>query len=140
VHNYHQPSAGMISTGRYQPYEVSRARSSEHRNAEAGPSTLRFIPYVVPPTLQPSGRTISETATNAKQTKTTTEEHKVPVSNSYCSHIHHVTERSFGVRRLSRPSDGVAATACRCRRVLPTCATGRGSGWGSGKLRPSIWL
>ena len=103
----------MRSTGRYQPYEVSRARSSEHENAEAGPSTLEFIPYFGPPTSRPSGRTTSETTANAEQNQTISEEDKVTVSNFYCSHIPHVTEWSFGVRRLSGPSDHFAATARR---------------------------
>ena len=101
-----------MSTGRYQPYGMSRARSSEHGNAEAGSSTLQFIPYLGPPTSQPSGRSTSETTANAEPTQIT-EEDKVPVSNFYCSHIPHVTEWSFGVRRLIGPSDCVAATVYR---------------------------
>ena len=103
----------MTSTGRYQPYGMPRSRSNEHGNAEAGPSTLQSIPYLGPTTLQPSGRTKSETTANAEPTQTISEEDKITVSNFYCSHIPHVTEWSFGDRRLSGPSDRFAATARR---------------------------
>ena len=104
---------------RFHPYGRSYARRSEHRNAEAGPSTLlpAPVPYVGYPTLQPSGGMISETTADAEKEPTTTEEDKVPVSNFYCSHIPRVVERSFGVRRSqSGPSalvvkDHPAATA-----------------------------
>jgi len=77
-----------MSARKHKPYERFRVRQSEHRNAEAGPSTLAPppIPYVGPPTLQPSGGVISETTANA-EVQTTAEEDKAPVSNFYCSHI-----------------------------------------------------
>ena len=98
-----------MPTGRFQPYGVSRARQYEHRDAEAGPSTLVLppIPYVGPPTPQPSGG-ISETTANAKTKQTITEEEEVPVSSFYCSHIPHVTEWLFGVRRPSGPGSPAA--------------------------------
>ena len=150
VHTYHQPSTGPTrteSTRRFQPYGMSRPRLNEHRNAEAGPSTLvpPPVPYVGLPTLQPSRGVISETTADAETIQTTTEEDKVPVSNFYCSHIPRVTECLFGVRRLSGPSapvakDHPAATACRCGRIPPSCATGYSGERGSGKLQSSTWL
>jgi len=86
--------------GRFQPYGRSYARRNEHRNAEAGPSTLLPppVPFVGYPTLQPSGGMISETTAEAEQVQPITEENKAPVSYFYCSHIPRVIEWSFGVR------------------------------------------
>ena len=106
---YPQPGTGPARAGmaRFHPYGRSYARRNEHRNAEAGPSTLlpAPVPYVGYPTLQPSGGMISETTANAEITQSITEEDKVPVSNFYCPHIPRVIEWSFGVRRSqSEPS------------------------------------
>ena len=115
---------GPMSTGRFQPYERSRARRSERVNAEAGPSTL--IPPPVPcaglPTLQPSGGMISETTADAEKTQAITEEEEVSVSNFYCSHILRVIEWSFGVRRS--PSGPSAPTARTCGGIPSDCTTG----------------
>ena len=68
---------------RFHPYGRSYARRSEHRNAEAGPSTLLPAPvsYVCYPTLQPSGGMISETTADAEKPKQNTEEDEAPVSS-----------------------------------------------------------
>jgi len=68
--------------GRFQPYGRSYARRSEHRNAEAGPSTLlpAPVPFVGYPTLQPSGGMTSETTADAEDKQPITEEKKAPVS------------------------------------------------------------
>jgi len=97
--------------GRFQPYGRSYARRSEHRNAEAGPSTLLPAPvlYVGYPTLQPSGGMISETTADAENAQLITEEDKVPVSNFYCSHIPRVIEWFFGVRRSPSELSALAA-------------------------------
>ena len=91
VFTHHQPGAGptrteLRSAGRYQPYGRFPVRQSEHRNAEAGPSTLvpPPVPYVGLPTLLPSGGVISETTADAEKAQTTGED-EVPVSNFYCS-------------------------------------------------------
>ena len=118
-----------IQTGQFQPYGASRARANEHRNMEAGPSTLvpPPVPYVGPPT-QPSGGS-SKTAADAATNQSTREEDKTPVSNFYCSHILHVTEWSSGVRPPSRPSslaakDCLARNASKRREILVSCAPG----------------
>ena len=131
VNTYHQPSTGpirteLMSVGGYRPYERSRTQRNEHRNAEAGPSTLAPspIPYVGLSTLQPSGGVTSESTADAEQVQTIKEEDKVPVSNFYCSLIPHVIEWLFGVRRSpSGPSalvakDLFAPTACGRRGTL----------------------
>ena len=108
------PSRIECSTGRFQPYGRSRTRPNEHRNAEAGPSTLAPppIPHVGPPTPQPSGG-ISETTADAEN-QTISEEDKAPVSDFYCSHIPHVTE-------WSSASGGQACQApSRPRTASPT--------------------
>jgi hypothetical protein len=88
---------------------MSRTRTNEHRNAEAGPSTLALppVPYVGPPTSQPSGG-ISETTADAETKETITEEDEAPVSDFYCSHIPRVTESLFGVRSPSEPGSPTA--------------------------------
>ena len=89
----------LTLTERFHPYGMSRARLNEHRNAEAGPSTL--APSPVPyggPTIPPPSGGLSETPADAEVNQTETEESEVPVSNFYCSHIPHVSEWSFGVR------------------------------------------
>ena len=96
VYTYHQPGAGpartgQMSTGRFQPYGMSRSRPNHHRNAEAGPSTLVPSPAQ---TQQPSGGIISEPTADADKTQSFTEEDKAAVSKFYCSHIPHVTEWS----------------------------------------------
>jgi hypothetical protein len=120
-----------MSMGRFQPYGTSRARSSEHRNVRAGPSTMvpQLVPYVNLPMLQPSGG-ISEMTAYAEATKFITEEDKVAVSHFYCSHIPRVTEWLFGVRRPSGPGapavkDRLESPACSRRATPPSYATGR---------------
>ena len=83
---------GPMRTGRLQPYRMARTHPNERGNAEAGPSNLAapFVPYVGPPTPQPSGG-ISETTADAEHLAIT-EEEETTVSNFYCSHIPHVTE------------------------------------------------
>jgi len=147
----YQPSAGPsrtgpIQMGRFQPYGMSRVRPSEHRNAEAGPSTLVVppAPYLSLPTLEPSGG-ISETTADAENKQTTTEEDKIPVSNFYCSHILHVIEWLFGVRVPSGRSSPEArarsaAIASGPRKMLPSCAAGPSGGRGSQKSRALTWL
>ena len=75
------PSRTGCSTGRFQPYGMSRTRPNERRNAEAGPSTLvpPPVPHVGLPTPQPSGG-ISETTADADKHQTNTEEDKASVS------------------------------------------------------------
>ena len=87
MHTFYPPHVGLtgtelLSAGRFQPYGMSRARLDEHRNAEAGPSTLVLppAPYVDQPTSQPPGG-ISEATANAEKTKQNTEEVRVTVSN-----------------------------------------------------------
>ena len=113
-----------MPTRRFQPYGASRARQYEHRNAEAGPSTLVLPPALQTP--QPSGG-ISETTADAEKTQSTTEEDKVPVSSFYCSHIPRVIEWSFGVRRPSGPGspaakEEFAATANGRKKTPRNCA------------------
>ena len=83
----------MMQTWRFRPYEAPRARSSEHANAEAGPSNSAppLAPYEAPSPTNPSGG-ISEAAADAEKNTQGTEEDVAPVSNFYCSHIPHVTE------------------------------------------------
>ena len=152
MYTYYQPGTGpartgLISTGRFRPYGMSCGRLNDHRNAEAGPSTLvpSPSPYVGHPTQQPSGGMISETTASAEIMQTTTEEDKVPVSKFYCSHIPRVIECSFGVRRPNGPSapvakDHLAATAYRCGRTPPNCATECSGERDSGKPQPSTRL
>jgi len=87
------PGAEMRQTEWYQPYGVSHTSPGWYRNAEAGPSTVVAppFPHIGLPTTQPSGG-ISETRVNAQTNQTTTEEHRVSVSNFYRSYIPHVTE------------------------------------------------
>ena len=94
--------AEVTHTEWYQPYGVSRTRQNWYTNAEAGPSTLVAPPvqYLGLSTTQPSGG-ISEERANAQTKQTVTEEHRVPVSIFYCSHIPHVTEWLFSVRNPS---------------------------------------
>ena len=108
---YHQPGTGPARAGmtRFHPYGRSYARRSEHRNAEAGPSTLlpAPVPYVGYPTLQPSGGMISETTADAKKAQPNTEEDKAPVSDFYCPHILHVIDglsASGGAKADQAPS------------------------------------
>ncbi|KAF9650786.1 hypothetical protein BDM02DRAFT_3111554 [Thelephora ganbajun] len=110
---------------------MSRARTNEHRNAEAGPSTLvpPPVPYIGRSTSQPSGGMISETTAGAVTTQTITEEAEVPVSSLYRSHIPRVTEWSFGVRSPSRPGAPtarvqLASTASHRGKTHPSCASG----------------
>ena len=153
VHTYHQPGAaptraGLTSTGRFQPYGMSRGRLNDHRNAEAGPSTLvpSPAPYVGHPT-QPSGGIISETTADAESSQTITEADKVSVSNFYCSHIPRVIEWLFSVRHLSGPGspvvkDYLAPTAHRRGKIPQSCASGRGRKWDIEEFRPltRLWL
>ena len=126
--------------GRFQPYGTPRVRPDEYSNAEAGPSTLMVppVPYIDPPTSQPSGG-VSETTADAEQTQTNTEEDKASVSNFYCPHIPHVTEWSFGVRRPKRPGSPAAmdrhAPVCGCRRMPASCVTGSSGGRNSREFR-----
>ena len=92
---------GQTSTRRFQPYGTSRARVTEHQNAEADPLATKLVqvPHVGPPTPQPTGGLIPETTADAEQDQTDTEEQEVPVSNFYRSHIPHVTDWPFGIRR-----------------------------------------
>ncbi|KAF9650790.1 hypothetical protein BDM02DRAFT_3111579 [Thelephora ganbajun] len=121
---------------------MTRARTSEHRNAEAGPSTLVSppIPYIGLPTSQPSGGMISETTADAVTSQTLTEEAEVPVSSLYRSHIPRVTEWSFGVRGPSGPGAPaarvqLASTASRRGKTHPSCASGCRGERSSRKLR-----
>ena len=75
----------------FQPYWTPHARSNEHINAEAGPSTLA-PPLVAPLTIHPSGGS-PETTADAENNEIDTEEDEAPVSNFYCSHVPRVTER-----------------------------------------------
>jgi len=77
---------------RFHPYAVPRTRPNLYENAEAGPSTLAAIsvPYIGPPTIQPSGG-ISERRADAQTTHQTSENSRVPVSNFYCSHVSRVS-------------------------------------------------
>jgi len=129
-----------MSTGRFQPYGRSRARRSEHMNAEAGPSTLVPPPVLCVglPTLQPSGGMISETTADAEKSQTITEEDEVSVSNFYCSHILRVIEWSFDVRRS--PSGASVPTARRCGSIPPGCTTGCSADRGPRKLQTSTRL
>ena len=145
VYTHHLPGTGPVRTepismGRFQPYQRSRARRSEHIDAEAGPSTLipQPIPLVGLPTLQPSGGMISETTADTEKTKTTTEEDKAPVSSFYCSNILRVIEWSFGVRRS--PSGPSVPTARRCGGIPPGCTTGCSTNRGSREFQPSTRL
>ncbi|KAF9650805.1 hypothetical protein BDM02DRAFT_3111631 [Thelephora ganbajun] len=121
---------------------MSRARTSEHRNAEAGPSTLvpPPTPYAGPSTSQPSGGSISETTANAATKQTITEEAEVPVSSLYCSHIPRVTEWSFGVRGPRGPGAPaarvqLASTASHRGKTPLSCASGCRGERSSRKLR-----
>ena len=113
------------STQRFRPFSPAfRARGNEHRNAEAGPSTLvppQVLP-VGPPTSQPTGGTIPETTTDANATEINTEEEKIPVSHFYRSHIPHVTDRSRDIRCPNGPGFPKArenpARAVRWHRVM----------------------
>ena len=82
-----------MPTWQPQPYGMPYARPNEHRNAEAGPSTLvpPLAPYAALPTTHPSGGT-SETTADADNNETITEDDTAPVSNFYCSRVPHVTE------------------------------------------------
>ena len=93
-----------MQTGRFQPYVMARARLYEHRNAEAGPSTLMLppTPYVDQRRSHPPGG-ISETTADAVTTNQITEEDRVTVSHFYCSHVPRVSEWLFGVRNPSGP-------------------------------------
>ena len=105
-------STGLISTEQLHSYGgMSSARSAEHRNAEAGPSTLP-IPYSNLVTPHPSGG-LSETTAYAEYNQPNTEEDGIPVSNLYCSHILHVSEWLFSIGRPSGPEvkDHPARTA-----------------------------
>ena len=105
----HQPSTGstdtwLMLTRRFQPYETYHARSNDHRNAEAGPSTLAppSVSYPAPPATYPSGGS-PEAAADAEKTHQITEDDTAPVSNFYCSHIPHVTGGSFRRQTTKRP-------------------------------------
>jgi len=128
-----QPSTGPTRTGmmsgrQFQPYGTPSARPNEHTDAEA---TLMppLIPYPALPTAGPSGG-LPETTADAETDQTGTDEDTATVSNFYCSHIHHVTERSFGVRRLDEPEvreNHVSGVSGRTR--MPAgCAPGQKSG------------
>ena len=74
-----------------------------------GPSY--FIPqptsHMTGPPINPSGG-LSEATADAEIQPTVTEEDTAPVSNFYCSHVPHVTEWAFGVRRpdTAQPYEG----------------------------------
>jgi len=132
----HQPSTGPTRTGmmpgwQFQPYGTPRARPNEHMNAEAGLSTLMppLIPYPALPTAGPSGG-LSETTADAEFDQPITEEDTAPVSNFYCSHIRHVTERSFGVRRPDNPGgrENRVTGASGLIRMPTSCVSGRKGG------------
>ena len=90
---------GMAHPWRFQPYGTPHARTTEHANAEAGPSSLSLlrVPYVGLQTPHPSGG-LSEVTIDAVTTQPTTEEDGDSVSNFYSSHIPRVAERSPGAR------------------------------------------
>ena len=130
VHNTYQTNsdptmAGHVSTEKFQPYGASSTGSLEYWNAEEGPSTLipQHVPSIDPPTLQPTGGIMPETAADAEKKPTITDKDGVAVSNFYRSHVPRVIEWSFGV---SHPSGlgspmGKAHTAGAAsgRRVMP---------------------
>jgi len=128
-----QPSTGPTRTGmmpgwQSQPYGTPRARSNEHMDAEARSSTLMppLIPYPALPIAGPSGG-LPETTADAEIDQTETDEDIAPVSIFYCSHIHHVTERSFGVRRPGKPEKRVAG-ASGLTKMPTSCVSGRKGG------------
>jgi len=140
------PRTGVIRTRRFQPYEISHTLPNEHGNAEAGSSALvpLPLPYVGPPTPQPSGG-VSEAPANAETNNTTIEEDKVPVSNFYCSRIPHMAESLSGVRPLNglgalAARDDLARTACGHRELLTSCVPGGSNKRASQHLRPSMTL
>ena len=100
-----------------------------YETTEAGPSTYipPHIPHDTPPTTQPTGG-LSETAADAEQDRTITEEGESPVSDFYCSHIPRVTDCLFGVRR----HDPETPTMSGSRRVPAGCGYGQKRMGGSG--------
>ena len=91
---------GQTSIRRFQPYGTSRAWETEHQNAEVDPLAIQLVqaPHVGLPT-QPTGGLIPETTADAETEQSHTEEQEVPVSDFYRSHVPHVTDWSFGIRR-----------------------------------------
>jgi hypothetical protein len=113
------------------PYPTHHARPNEHANAEPGPSNLAPQPTRsrARPPKNPSGG-LSEATADAENNKTITEEDAGRVSNFYCPHVPHVTERVSGVRR-----PGVPEAWGKCangdpgiRKLSGSCAPGRGGG------------
>ena len=90
---------GAIGLRRFTPYETYNTRHGMYGNAEAGPSTRLPppIPHSTWPTIPPTGGE-SETTADAEQNQSVTEEEETPVSDFYCSPVHHVTDRLSGVR------------------------------------------
>ncbi|KAF9647939.1 hypothetical protein BDM02DRAFT_3116265 [Thelephora ganbajun] len=77
----HQPSTDLsrtwlMPTRQFRPYGEPRARFDEHRNAEAGPSTLvpPPAPYLALATTNPSGGSSEATADAVSEQKTTEED------------------------------------------------------------------
>jgi len=118
-----------------QPYGTPHARSNEYMDAEARASILMpsLIPYPALPTAGPSGG-LPETTADAEDDYKITDEDTASVSIFYCSHIHHVTERSFGVRRPGAPEEREKrVTGASGRTKMPAgYAPGRKSGRVSG--------
>ena len=136
----------MVPIERFQPYGTSRAHTTGYTNAEAEPTTLAppSIARVASPTQQPSGG-ISETTAVAEKQHNNIEEDKIPVSNFYRSHIPHVAEQSFGVRRRRGLGIPVATanrgtTALKCGRKLPYYSSGYGSNPATGNPKASARL
>ena len=126
----------------FQLYGVTRTHPNGHSDVEAGPSTLVAlpIPYVNPPTSQPSGGT-SKTTAYAKKKKRATERGGASVSIFRCSHLPRVTEWSFSVRSPSGPSfplvkEHPAPGVCGRRRMAIGCVSGCIKGRCSQGLRP----
>ena len=99
--------AGTIQTYRYSPYETPHSQSNKYTDMGAGPSysVLQATPHVTCPPANPSGGS-SEATADAETPLIITEEEETSVSNFYCSHVPHVTEWVFDVRRQPRQIDG----------------------------------
>jgi len=110
-----------MPTWRFQPYGTPSARLNEHTNANAGPSTLKppLAPCVAPLITHPS-----EATTDAEQDRGIAKEDTALVSNSYCSYITHVIERSFGARQSS-PQDNHARDVIDIEKISVSCVSGR---------------
>ena len=143
-HNSGPTRTEFVPAGRFQPYRTTRARMNEHVNAEAGPSNL--VPSLTQgvglPTSQTSG-CIPETAADAVNIQTTTEEEEAPVSSFYRSQILRVAEWSFGVRCLSgKPGssterENLGPLAYKSKQNLSGSASGCKDG-GSSQNYPKI--